>query len=124
MSRPPLFDSTVALTLYNLMCREGELPLESLYLLALSKQHPQLQKDQALRCLDKLGELNLVERTGSGFKVMDPHRRPVIARLNTDTNEVLGTGEGGWTGWKVRGDVGVIPIEQALGFSRTDGGEA
>lgn len=128
MSRAPLFDSTVAVSLYNMLCREGELPVESLYLLAVSKQHPQLEKSQALRCLDELGARALVVRTGNGFKVADPQRRPVLFRRNTDSAEDLGTAKAGWSGWFVKDGNQNTPIEKALGLeppvADESGGEA
>jgi hypothetical protein len=116
MSRAPLYDSTVAISLYNLLCLAPDgLNIEELYQRAVKAQHPHLDKAQTLRALDGLGERKLVERTGDGYRVVDPKFRPVAGRSNNEDPRTLDLLTSGWTGWRFRDGQQVLPFNAQEG---------
>jgi len=95
------FDSTIAVTIYNLLCQRGTTGKSELYHLAKATQHPRLERDQFDRAMQRLQDRRWL-RTSENDQVetFDPKRRIVIDRDRTDVE--LGLEQGGWTGWKVK----------------------
>lgn len=115
-STAPLFDSTVAITMYNILCMSGPASsLEELYHRAQNRMHPTLKKDQATRALNELVRRGLLKQVVGGYALKDPKRRLVVDRITSGDEAFKGVLQGGWAGWKVRDPAGLLPIDNVIG---------
>jgi hypothetical protein len=97
----PTFDSTVAMTLYNVLCMsKGTATKDHLIQQSRSLHLPYLEVDQFERSLARLVKEGFVSIDGETVKGADPENRHVLSRSLADT--ALGPIEGGWKGWIVR----------------------
>lgn len=115
--KPPrgdLFDSTIALTLYNLMCRAPGQTADQLHAAAKRLQHPTLEPDQTQRVLHELARRALVEVSNGRFASRDHKRRIVISRDTSGDEAARGYLQGGWKDWLVRDGSGTLPIDEAI----------
>lgn len=109
-----LFDSTIALTLYNLMCRAPGQDEVALHAAARKLQHPHLELAQTQRVLAELVRRGWVQVQASGFSVRDHQRRLVVMRDTSGDEAARGYLQGGWKDWAVRDGGSLLPIEEAI----------
>lgn len=98
-----VFDSTFALTIYNLLCANGPMHTSKLQAAAVQVHSASvIEAGQFDRALDGLNrrKLIVVDKTGQ-TAVRDALRRIVVARDLTDCNGP-DAARGGWKGWIVR----------------------
>lgn len=111
-------DSTVAMTLYNVLCMVGAKRVEELHATAEQLQHINLERTQTDRVLAELVHRGRVKVTDGVFDVAASSRLVVVRRDLGDYDYI--TMAGGWEGWqvkdpRVRDGIGYRPIEQLLG---------
>ena len=117
-------DSTVAMTLYNLLAMvRGALTVEQLTSSAMKLQHRGLETEQTQRALDGLVERGRIKLQPDGtYALIARERLMVVQRDLGDYDPKAMTG--GWEGWHVkdprlRDGKGVRPLEQLLGQAAT-----
>lgn len=116
-------DSTVGVTLYNVLCMTGALVYEQLHDTAERMQHRSLEREQSKRVLDELVRRGRVRELDDGKYDVAASARLVVAQRDLGDYDYA-TMEGGWEGWqvkdpRVRDGVGFRPIEQLLGQAPT-----
>jgi hypothetical protein len=103
-------DSTVAMSLYNVLCRRGSpaAGCEQLVGVVLELALPDLGTAQAEVAWAELKRRGLVVPRGKGYDVADRRRRVVIGRDREDWALDPGTGkiQGGWNRWMVQDSLG------------------
>lgn len=116
-------DSTVAVTLYNVLCMVGAMDFEQLHTTAERMQHINLERDQSERVLAELVRRGRVRKADEGKYDVAASARLVVAQRDLGDYDYV-TMEGGWEGWqvkdpRVRDGIGFRPIEQLLGQAPT-----
>lgn len=119
MSSTPLFDSTVAITMYNLLCQLGKpdvgVSFDELFHRATQRMHPTLKLDQAHRALQEMVRRKLLIMIEPGrFLLRDPLRRIIVDRTKTGDEAFKGMMQGGWAGWVIRSQNGPMSIDEML----------
>lgn len=112
-------DSTIGMTVYNVLCIVGRPMTVEDMLGSARMQHAGLQLDDVVRAVaGLLARGRLVEKPGDTYDLASQHRLIVVRRDLGDYDYV--TMEGGWEGWQVkdpriRDGVGTRPLEALLG---------
>lgn len=113
--RANVYDSTVGITLYNLLQMHGRPYLaDDLFRQAQLHQHRDLERPQFDRALAQLVTRGWISEAEDGYKSRDPVRRMVVDRDKGSAEANLGIVDGGWCGWKVRNQIGLSLLEDAL----------
>lgn len=97
----PYADSTVAITVHNVLATFGG-PMNASELLLQTRQMgaPGLGKRQFDVVLHKLARMRLIRRTEVGFMAADPKRRIIVGRSRSDMRKSEdGRWTGGWGAW-------------------------
>lgn len=121
---PSCFDSTVAMTVYNVLCTRGATGLRVDELSALTKElhHDDLDSAQFQRALRGLWRRHLVEEREGRYHVADTRRRLVVGRDRKDAH--LGFQDGGWSGWFVQDRSNGTTVIRTLEAVLAEGGKA
>lgn len=105
-------DSTIALTVYNLICtRQGSAKASMLFEAAKRMQHPSLTREQFDRAVAGLVSRSRVSRFGENtddveLRCADEKTRLVVSRDLSDVKDK--NSDGGWNRWAVRGETGLV----------------
>ncbi len=116
-------DSTIAMTLYNVLCIiPGAANIKQLHELAMKTQHVSLSLLQTERGLAGLVERNRIVKNGGQYSLVAKQKLMVVQRDLGDYNSK--TMKGGWEGWqikdpRIRDGKGTRPLEGEIGQTLT-----
>ncbi len=124
MARNSVYDSSVAMTIYNLLQVAGsDQDANALFDRAVQTAHMDLDRDQFERSLGALVRRRWIDQAGDVYKSRDPKRRIVVNRDRSGVQAALGVITGGWKDWRVRsqepGGVKELLLEDVLYDERT-----
>lgn len=111
-------DSTIAMTIYNMLNMLPPMTLEELQPAAMKLQHIGLGLDQTQRAVDGLMERGRIVQGDDGkYGSAAREKLMVVTRDLSDYNDQKMTG--GWEGWRVkdpriRDGIGTRPLEHVL----------
>lgn len=110
-------NSTVGMTVYNLLASQGPLPIEGLQKGAQA-QLPGMDDQQTQAASDELVKRGRIKVVDGVYALVAQECLAVCARDESDYDPK--TGEGGWEGWRVkdpriRDGIGTRPLEYLIG---------
>jgi len=112
------FDSTIALTVYNLLSTRGPATRAALLSDASRLQHPELELAQLNRVVDGLVTRGRATTEGDLVSLVDTMQaRVVVSRSTHDLDK--GSELGGWEGWIVKNPSPVSGRDRAVSRVRT-----